>query len=83
MKGFSSLLIATAVESSPVMWHALVSSKADERISYFDTPIDGLLPMKDDLPLLRALESSRHIIGWCSQATDLCGGYFSETNTFT
>jgi len=73
MKGFSSLLVATAVESSVIMWHAFVSSAAYERISYFDSRIDGLVTMKDELPLLRALESFRHIMGWCSHATDFCG----------
>jgi len=83
MKGFNSLLVATTVESSLIMWHALVSSKVDERIFYFDSRIDGLVTMKDILPSLRALESSRHIIGWCSQATDFCGKYCAETSTFT
>jgi hypothetical protein len=73
MKGFNLLLIATSTESGVVLWHAIVNSQADERISYFDTRASGLKISHKDVPTLRGLETARHIIGWCSEAEDLCG----------
>jgi hypothetical protein len=73
MKGFSSLLVATAADGPFIMWHALTSSKPNERISYFDPQIKESTFGKGDLPLLRSLESSRHVIGWCSEVTEFCG----------
>jgi hypothetical protein len=62
MKGFSSLLVATAVDGPFIMWHALTSSNPDGRISYFDPQIKESTFGKGDLPLLRSLDSSRHVI---------------------
>ncbi|KAF2820292.1 hypothetical protein CC86DRAFT_119277 [Ophiobolus disseminans] len=73
MKGFNTLLVATEVQSDFIMWHALVSRTADERISFFDPRIEELKIRPESMPLLRALENTRHIIGWCSQVTDFCG----------
>jgi hypothetical protein len=73
LKGFNSLLVATVIESSVILWHALTSSKTDDRISYFDPRIDQLIFNRKDVPSLRGLENARHIIGWCSEATDFCG----------
>jgi hypothetical protein len=75
MKGFNALLIATAFDSSAIMWHALISSTAEERISYFDHRLTGRLWQNEGLSTLRQLEDTRHIIGWCSPATDFCGKY--------
>jgi hypothetical protein len=73
MKGFSSLLIATLIGSGVVLWHAIVNSKADERISYFDSRVDEVEINHESVPTLRGLANVRHIIGWCSDAKDFCG----------
>ena len=73
MKGFDSLVIATLVTSSVVLWHLLVSSEPSERISYFDNRQDALKCMESGVPSLRMLENARHIVGWCSNVEELCG----------
>jgi hypothetical protein len=75
MKGFNLLLVVTAIENGVVLWHALESSYTDERISYFGPWIDKIAISYTTMPTLRALENARHIIGWCSKATDFCGQY--------
>jgi hypothetical protein len=75
MKGFNLLLVVTAIEDGVVLWHALESSYTDERISYFGPWIDKIAISYTTMPTLRALENARHIIGWCSEATDFCGQY--------
>jgi hypothetical protein len=84
MKGFNSLLIATAVDDTIITWHAFTSSKPDERISYFDPRTKELTSNKENALLLRSLEDFRHLIGWYSQATELCGmsGTGSRAITF-
>lgn len=72
-KGLSSLLIASKATRDIVIWHALVSHKSGERISYFDERLDTLQYSLDDLTSLRMLEGARHIVGWCTSATDMCG----------
>jgi hypothetical protein len=73
MKGFNSLLVATSLQSGVVLWHALTSSAADQRVSYFDPRIDQFNTSHRHKPTLRVLERARHIIGWCSPAIDFCG----------
>lgn len=78
MEGFSSLLVATGFRDGLVLWHAITSSKTDERISYFDHRIENLVKEMKDTPLLRSLENAWHIIGWCSKATDFCGKFDAQ-----
>lgn len=73
MKGFSMLLIATLAATDIIVWHLLVSEKAGERISYIDPRLDTLGIETSKEISLRMLEPSRHVIGWCSKVTDLCG----------
>ena len=73
MKGFNSLLVASAIDSGSILWHALTSSKPEDRISYFDPRIEEFVSNNEETPLLRSLEDFRHIIGWCSEVTELCG----------
>ena len=73
MKGFSSLAIATLATDGVVVWHLIVSGDTDERISYIDTRLDDLTFNMPEGFSLRSVESSRHIIGWCADAVDLCG----------
>jgi hypothetical protein len=73
LKGFNALVVATAVHDGLILWHAMKSSQVDERVSYFDTRIDKLNLIHTENLKLRVLEGARHIVGWCSQATDFCG----------
>ena len=77
MKGFSSLLIATLVTSGLVLWHLLVSNDPDERISYYDDRLDSMELANLPEEGLHGLETSRHIVGWCANAEELCGMYTS------
>jgi len=73
MKGFNTLVVASAVESAVIMWHVFTSGKPGERISYFDSRIEETAFKEDNVPLLRSLDGFRHIIGWCSEVTSFCG----------
>lgn len=68
LKGFCSLLVATAVKDDTVIWHLLYDPNGD-RISYCDP---GLENVNSEVPegfLLRDLQTRRHVVGWCS---DIC-----------
>lgn len=72
IKGFSTLFVPTKCVDDLVIWH-MVYNEDDSRISYFDlrgvdisgTSVNGLT--------FSALESSRHVLGWCSVAKNLAG----------
>ncbi|KAH7035738.1 uncharacterized protein B0I36DRAFT_429788 [Microdochium trichocladiopsis] len=52
------------------LWHFLFTEHEDERIAYDDSRIPD---MNRDISInLRQLENSRHIVGWCDKAADLC-----------
>ncbi|KAL2679085.1 hypothetical protein Neosp_009843 [[Neocosmospora] mangrovei] len=68
------LAVATLAAADIIVWHLLISSKADERISYVDPRLDELDSVNLEGISLRTLEEKRHVIGWCTTATDLCGG---------
>lgn len=73
MKGFNMLMIATLAAADVIVWHLLVSDKPDERISYIDKRLDSIGVETSQGIHLRMLEARRHVIGWCSKATDFCG----------
>jgi len=73
MKGFNSLVVASAIDGAFVRWHVFTSGEQDKRISYFDPRIEESVSNREGSPLLRSLEGFRHIIGWCSEATEFCG----------
>ncbi|KAH6976285.1 hypothetical protein BKA56DRAFT_488826 [Ilyonectria sp. MPI-CAGE-AT-0026] len=73
IKGFSSLLVATLATAGTVVWHLLVSGSLEERISYVDPELDNLDIRMPEGFSLRDLEGSRHFVGWCANATDMCG----------
>ncbi|RDW90034.1 uncharacterized protein DSM5745_01809 [Aspergillus mulundensis] len=73
MKGFSWLAIATFCTSGTTLWHLLTSASAHERISYIDPRLDTMGIQESEKTLLRSLEGSRHIVGWCSNAIEYCG----------
>jgi hypothetical protein len=77
MKGFHRLLVATLTTSSVVLWHLFSSTSSNERISYFDGRLDTLDLTNFQIQSLRTLEKTRHIVGWCVNAENLCGGWQS------
>ena len=73
IKGFCSLLVATAILADAVIWH-LLFSPSGERISFCDPKLDDL--EYERIPqdfMLRNLGSRRHIVGWCSNIRDYSG----------
>lgn len=85
MKGFDTLLVATefVMDSNLIMWHAYTSNNPGKRVSCIDSRIEETTSNERNLPFLRSLGDCRHVIGWCSEATDFCGksGTGSRTNT--
>ncbi|RBR07986.1 hypothetical protein FVER53590_28855 [Fusarium verticillioides] len=73
IKGFNMLMVATQATADIVVWHLLVSQKPEERISYVDPRLDHIDIKSSEEISLRHIEGKRHIIGWCTKATDLCG----------
>lgn len=72
LKGFCSLLMATAVANDVVMWHLFYNSTG-ERISYYDPRLEDV---KCEIPqgfALKDLEGHRHIVGWCSNIVESFG----------
>lgn len=76
MKGFSSLAVAILGVAGMIVWHLIVSDDPEERIAYTDCRLDGLVANIPEDFSLQSVESSRHIIGWCVGAVDLCGKGF-------
>ncbi|KAH6890692.1 hypothetical protein B0T10DRAFT_439881 [Thelonectria olida] len=79
IKGFSMLMVATLVAADIIVWHLLVSENPGERISYIDSRLDELVETSERISL-RMLEGRRHVVGWCSEATDWCGNAVSKHN---
>ncbi|KAF5644346.1 hypothetical protein F25303_5944 [Fusarium sp. NRRL 25303] len=73
IKGFNMLMVATQVTADVVVWHLLVSEESEERISYVDPRLDHIDIRPSEEMSLRHIEGKRHIIGWCTKATDMCG----------
>ncbi|KAI1066488.1 hypothetical protein LB506_008413, partial [Fusarium annulatum] len=73
IKGFNMLMVVTQVTADVVVWHLLVSEESEERISYVDPRLDHIDIRPSEEMSLRHIEGKRHIIGWCTRATDLCG----------
>jgi hypothetical protein len=75
LKSFNMLLIAVEAVKNAMVWHCLVSADPSERISYFDRRLEELDLTQMKVHSIRSLEPMRHIVGWCSKATDFCGMY--------
>ncbi|KAJ4855789.1 hypothetical protein T069G_09157 [Trichoderma breve] len=80
IKGFNMLMIATLAAADIIVWHLLVSEQPEERISYIDPRLDALGSGAAKGIPLRMLEERRHVIGWCSKVTDLCGDATANLN---
>ncbi|KAF5537332.1 hypothetical protein FPHYL_12752 [Fusarium phyllophilum] len=73
IKGFNMLMVATHVANDVMVWHLFITDKAGVRISYVDPRLDEVELKHSDEMSLRYVERKRHIIGWCTKATDFCG----------
>ncbi|KAK0766456.1 hypothetical protein N5P37_000180 [Trichoderma harzianum] len=80
IKGFNMLMIATMAAADIIVWHLLVSEQPEERISYVDPRLDTLYGKATKDISLRILEERRHVIGWCSKVTELCGDATANLN---
>ena len=67
LKGFSAMLTAIRAVEGMVLWH-LVYNPTGERVSYLDLSEFAPEPLS-----INSLRSSRHVIGWCSEALYLAG----------
>lgn len=72
LKGFCSLLVATAVADNVVMWH-LFYNPTGKRISYYDSRLQGIGCGMPQEFALRDLETCRHVVGWCSDIVECSG----------
>lgn len=73
IKGFNFLAVAIRETAGVVAWHLLQSHDPTQRVSYNDARLNELniqLPAKMSL---HDLSNKRHIIGWCSEAREVCG----------
>ena len=63
IKGFSTMLVPTKrLEDNIIVWHLLYNKNPKKRISYLDCGLE-----QADI-MVHEIESSRHILGWCSDA---------------
>jgi hypothetical protein len=67
IKGFSTMLVPTLYSGNIIFWHLLYRKNGD-RISYLDS-----MGIHDAHINLTDLETSRHILGWCSKVKYLTG----------
>ena len=72
LKGFCSLLVATAVLADAVTWHLFFNSSG-ERISYCDPRVEKVAYKMPNDFFLREFESRRHIVGWWSDVREYTG----------
>lgn len=72
LKGFSFLLVATAVKDDTVMWHLFYNPKGD-RISYCDPRVQSTESAIPEGFLLGDLQARRHVVGWCSNVCEDIG----------
>jgi len=77
LKGFSAMLTAVEAVGGVILWH-LVYDATGGRVSYLDT-VQG---HKAECPDVNALRSSRHMIGWCSEALYLAGELLTSTTSY-
>jgi hypothetical protein len=69
IKGFSTMLVPSKQAENLVVWH--VFFKADgSHLSYLDANLPELHGLD-----LQVLQSSRHVVGWCSRAKSHAGVY--------
>lgn len=71
IKGFSALAVLTQKLKGTILWHLIVNENSKQRISYNDSriPRSRNIDQIEDM----VLQSSRHILGWCSHVMNLTG----------
>ena len=74
LKGFCSLLVATAVVADAIIWHFLFNPEG-ERISYCDARLEDIEYGISGKLVWRELETRRHLVGWCSNIKEYSGNY--------
>lgn len=67
VKGFSTVLIPTAIHGSIILWHLLVN-ESGARISYQDPRIEQAILIEPG-----NFKGARHILGWCMNAQNNIG----------
>jgi len=69
IKGFSTMLVPTTRcnDEEIVLWHLLYNKSPTERISYLDCACEHAEVT------MAELETSRHVVGWCSEAVSRVG----------
>ncbi|KAL6796850.1 hypothetical protein J3E68DRAFT_426395 [Trichoderma sp. SZMC 28012] len=67
VKGFSTVLIPTAIHGSIILWHLLVN-ESGTRISYQDPRIEQAILIEPG-----NFNGARHILGWCMNAQNNIG----------
>ncbi|KAI1420318.1 hypothetical protein F5Y12DRAFT_719702 [Xylaria sp. FL1777] len=67
IKGFNTMLVPTKQSEDLVVWHLLCSRNPSKRISYLLSDIEPVSITKT------GLEKSRHVLGWCADATSIVG----------
>ncbi|KAF7550856.1 hypothetical protein G7Z17_g5427 [Cylindrodendrum hubeiense] len=80
MKGFNMLMIATLAMADIIVWHLVISQSSGERVSYIDPRLKAIGKGDSEGISLQKLKTKRHIIGWCSNAKDLCGDATANRN---
>ena len=71
IKGFSALAFPTQIEKGIILWHLVINEDKEQRISYNDSRIPRSRNLEQIYDM--TLESSRHILGWCSHVKNLTG----------
>ncbi len=67
IKGYSAMLVPSKQSDGLLVWHVLHNADGS-RISY----LDNYLPPTQDIGFW-SLQTSRHIVGWCSYANNCAG----------
>lgn len=71
IKGYSAMLVPSKQSDGLLVWHVLHNADGS-RISY----LDNYLPPLQDVGFW-SLQTSRHIVGWCSYANSHAGKYLT------
>ena len=72
VKSFNTILLLTKRVADAVIWH-LVFNESGEHISYTDHRVQGIAGPEPPTRELHSLQSTRHILGWCSKVVNLAG----------
>lgn len=74
IKSFSIMLVLTKQMGDVFMWH-LLYNRNGEHMSYADPRIHAISGLQTHTEIYPALASGRHVLGWCSNVSNLAGKY--------